>query len=90
MPSTELENVRKVLNLHMEGVRQGDVSMLEQAFHPSHLCLDGKAKTCFMPAFSDRLSEQQVKEIHHYILSTAKELSKQESKAIKYFSCNNY
>jgi quinohemoprotein ethanol dehydrogenase len=36
-----------------------------------------------MPAFSDRLSEQQVREIHHYILSTAKELSKQESETMK-------
>jgi hypothetical protein len=47
-PSTELENVRKVMNLYMEGVRNGDVSLLEQAFHPKSSMFGWKGKDLFV------------------------------------------
>lgn len=45
---SELENIRKVIDLYIDGVRNGNVESLRQAFHPQASMFGWKGKDLFI------------------------------------------
>ena len=58
---TELESIRKVIDLYIEGVRTGNVESLRQAFHPQSSMFGWKGKDLFVTP---------IQGLYYYIAST--------------------